>query len=379
MNRQWTATIGLTVAAVGAMAAGFALRSATAPAPVVTASAPESLRQESGGMVARSGPAMPAPSAAPDAAVAASPAPAPAPAPAAQGLIRAAPRFDVVRVGRDGAAVVAGRGEPGATITLMVDGKPVGTVSADANGQFVILPPPFAEGERSLSLASKAKDGVDAVSSQSVTVLGAEGAGRVVALAEPGAPTKILSDSAPVANGETRIRTVEAEQGGAFYASGAAPAGATVRLYLNGGMVAETKATEKGVWSVRIEKGMTPGAYDVRADHVDAAGKVAARAQVAFDYPSPTAPPAPGVKPIAVAEKGAPAAAPEPAAEAKAAGTTVAVRTKQVMRGDSLWRLSARLYGSGRRYTEIYAANAQQIRNPDLIYPGQTLVAPEKP
>jgi nucleoid-associated protein YgaU len=376
MNRRWTATIGLTVAAVGAMAAGFALRSATTPAPLVTASAPESLRQESGGMVARSGPAMPAPSAAPD--VAAAPAPASSPAPVQQGLIRAAPRFDVVRVGRDGAAVVAGRGEPGATITLMVDGKPVGTVSADANGQFVILPPPFAEGERSLSLASKAKDGVDAVSSQSVTVLGAEGAGRVVALAEPGAPTKILSDSAPVPNGETRIRTVEAEQGGAFYASGAAPAGATVRLYLNGGMVAETRASEKGVWSVRIEKGMTPGAYDVRADHVDAAGKVAARAQVAFDYPASTVAPAPGAKPAA-AEKGAPAAAQDQAAEAKAAGTTVAVRTKQVMRGDSLWRLSARLYGSGRRYTEIYAANAQQIRNPDLIYPGQTLVAPEKP
>ncbi|RXL47215.1 LysM peptidoglycan-binding domain-containing protein, partial [Citrobacter sp. AAK_AS5] len=59
--------------------------------------------------------------------------------------------------------------------------------------------------------------------------------------------------------------------------------------------------------------------------------------------------------------------------------TVAQVRTQQVTRGDSLWRMSAKLYGSGLRYTEIYAANAGQIRNPNLIYPGQIFVAPEKP
>ena len=45
--------------------------------------------------------------------------------------------------------------------------------------------------------------------------------------------------------------------------------------------------------------------------------------------------------------------------------------------GDSLWAISAHLYGNGLRYAQIYAANAGQIRNPSLIYPGQIFVLPQ--
>ena len=44
--------------------------------------------------------------------------------------------------------------------------------------------------------------------------------------------------------------------------------------------------------------------------------------------------------------------------------------------GNNLWRLARRTYGSGVRYTEIYEANKDQIRDPDLIYPGQVFVLP---
>jgi nucleoid-associated protein YgaU len=47
-----------------------------------------------------------------------------------------------------------------------------------------------------------------------------------------------------------------------------------------------------------------------------------------------------------------------------------------VARGDNLWQISQRIYGKGYRYTEIYGANQQQIRNPHLIYPGQVFVLP---
>ena len=52
------------------------------------------------------------------------------------------------------------------------------------------------------------------------------------------------------------------------------------------------------------------------------------------------------------------------------------VNTAIVSRGDSLWRISHRIYGQGLRYTVIYDANQEQIRNPDLIYPGQVFVLP---
>jgi nucleoid-associated protein YgaU len=47
-----------------------------------------------------------------------------------------------------------------------------------------------------------------------------------------------------------------------------------------------------------------------------------------------------------------------------------------VSRGDSLWSISRAAYGAGLRYAAIYRANHNRIRNPDHIYPGQTLVLP---
>jgi nucleoid-associated protein YgaU len=44
--------------------------------------------------------------------------------------------------------------------------------------------------------------------------------------------------------------------------------------------------------------------------------------------------------------------------------------------GNSLWRISRVIYGQGVQYTVIYQANKEQIRNPDLIYPGQIFATP---
>ena len=37
---------------------------------------------------------------------------------------------------------------------------------------------------------------------------------------------------------------------------------------------------------------------------------------------------------------------------------------------------AGQLYGEGFRYTAIYSANREQIRDPNKIYPGQTLTMP---
>ena len=54
------------------------------------------------------------------------------------------------------------------------------------------------------------------------------------------------------------------------------------------------------------------------------------------------------------------------------------IATTTVARGDSLWRLSRLRYGVGTRYAVIYKANRQQIRNPNLIHPGQIFVLPAR-
>ena len=48
-----------------------------------------------------------------------------------------------------------------------------------------------------------------------------------------------------------------------------------------------------------------------------------------------------------------------------------------VQPGNNLWTLARIHYGSGVQYTQIFNANSDLIRDPDLIYPGQILGLPE--
>ena len=50
--------------------------------------------------------------------------------------------------------------------------------------------------------------------------------------------------------------------------------------------------------------------------------------------------------------------------------------TYTVKKGDCLWNIAKKYYGNGAKYTKIYEANKDKIRNPNLIYPGQVLTIP---
>lgn len=50
----------------------------------------------------------------------------------------------------------------------------------------------------------------------------------------------------------------------------------------------------------------------------------------------------------------------------------------RVKEGDCLWFIARAYLGRGREWREIYAANRDQIRNPDLIYPGQVFTIPRR-
>jgi nucleoid-associated protein YgaU len=243
-----------------------------------------------------------------------------------------------------------------------------------------------------------------------------------------------VAAAAPSPTAQAQIRTAEVEAGGRFYATGNAAPGSTVRLYLNGSHVADASTAADGKWSLKISKGVNAGKYTLRADVVGENDKVISRAEVPFEAPvavaaavprapAPVQPPAPPVSanpntglpgqsalasgptptsPAPTGEQAQPAVAASPSASAQAqpmpanpsasagppAGTVVAangptsnpivpeISTATVSHGDSLWRISRVRWGAGKRYTVIYEANAAQIRNPDLIYPGQVLVMP---
>ena len=51
-------------------------------------------------------------------------------------------------------------------------------------------------------------------------------------------------------------------------------------------------------------------------------------------------------------------------------------QTYTVVKGDSLSKIAKRFYGDAQQWRKIYEANQDQIKNPDLIHPGQTFRIP---
>ncbi len=58
--------------------------------------------------------------------------------------------------------------------------------------------------------------------------------------------------------------------------------------------------------------------------------------------------------------------------------TTVEYKVEyyEIKKGDTLWKVATEFLGNGARYTEIFEANREVIKNPDLIYPGQKIRIP---
>lgn len=73
-------------------------------------------------------------------------------------------------------------------------------------------------------------------------------------------------------------------------------------------------------------------------------------------------------------ERPPPAAAPPPPAGGTAAAA--GARTYEVRPGDSLSRIARQFYGDANQWPRIHEANRDQIKDPDLIHPGQKLVIP---
>jgi len=302
------------------------------------------------------------------------------------------PSFDVARIEPNGETVIAGRAAPGATVELLRNGEPHDRAVADQSGQFVIVPSPLPPGTYDLTLRARQPDGKLITSKQSVTVaLEPNRSDRpVVALMTPDKPTVVLSQPAPSkteAVATVVVEAVEIEASGKFHVSGRARPGASARLYLNDSFVASATAAADGRFSVTINEGIGRGNYRVRLDEIDSkTGAVRGRAEVPFNASDPVvtastqARTPQSTRPDSATQPQLADATATAVPDAAKPSTVVVpkVTTTTVSRGDSLWRISQLTYGAGTRYATIYKANREQIRNPNLIYPGQTFVIPSQ-
>ncbi len=182
----------------------------------------------------------------------------------------------------------------------------------------------------------------------------------------PAASSTVVTPTAAAPAADTpvvSVAAVEADTAGNLFVAGTTDSKEPVRVYVDGSLIGQTRPNPDGTWLLETQREMPAGTYNVRADQVDRTGEVIARAEVPFEREIE----------VAVLRPSALASATEGAA---VSGDAPALERVIIKRGDNLWRIARETWGKGVRWSTIYAANKDQIRNPHWIYPGQVFIIP---
>jgi nucleoid-associated protein YgaU len=292
-------------------------------------------------------------------------------------------------------------------VTLLDGDRELAVVDVDASGQWaaIVDRPPLAAGAHDLRLVQRQQGGETVQSDRTITVIVPQAPATVAAApvpspvpppsapppassaqppssvppasqppsvtapapapgttpgAAPAPPAQPLVLSTPRAGGPSTViqapggpdtlarsgklvlGAVDYDEQGRLTVTGQGPPGTTMRLYVDNQAVGDATVGADGQWSMQPAQAVAVGKRTVRVDQLGADGSVASRLEVPFERM-----------------------------------TLVRPGVVTVVRGDSLWNIARSRYGDGLRYTVIYEANKGQIKDPDLIYPGQTFVIPK--
>lgn len=329
------------------------------------------------------------------------------------------PIFDIVRAEPDGSLVMAGRAEPGWTVSVESGGKEVGRATADENGEWIIdRAKRLDKGEHSLGLSARSPNGERTVFSPQRLALSLSDpkAGQpLVALTEEGKATRVLqvppaaepssntaglsspqtakfeaSPAKPAASGQKAgapehqvgFASVDYEDAGEksmLHLNGHAQPGSRVMLYVDNQFAGAATVDATGSWNFTKNRQLGGGSHALRADLVGKDTQVLARAEVEFNRVPPTA--------AALAEVdsktsdyyvGAGGQKPDGARQASADALDPQKTNVVIVRaGDTLWQIAQRHYGDGAKFTQIFQNNRDQIRNPNWIYPAQKFELPQ--
>jgi nucleoid-associated protein YgaU len=258
--------------------------------------------------------------------------------------------FDLVQVSPDGMAVVAGQSRPEASIAVLDGDIVLGETVADKAGSWVMNPAkPLASGNRNLRLRMIEKGQKEAiVADKTIVVLvpdRQDGQPATVAMIDGKTGVTRIMQRAGNFDG-VAIDLLEQPLNKPAILRGQANKPGTVRLYAADKLIGEAIADGNGQWSIPLPLNF---GEEIRADLVGADNKVLSRAIVNIAE--------------MMADSGGSANADQ--------GQIVVIRP-----GNNLWRIASQTYGDGFQYRLIFEANKNQIRNPDLIYPGQVLALP---
>ena len=281
-------------------------------------------------------------------------------------IINFKPVFDIVRVGRKGTGVIAGRAQPHSDVQIFAENKGnqklIGEAIADRNGEWVLIfDEALDDGPTELSLKSKIRGSIEIQSSEVVIVvvpkknldnfMSDEGNGVVAVLIsrEGVSASRILQRSRTVniqdLSKGLALDAIDYSSEGKINITGRASSGAKVRIYLDQVFLKEALANDNGLWHYSARRVLDDEKHIVRIDQLLLGDDAEVRIEQSF---------------IPFKEN-----------NFKDAKGSVIVRP-----GNSLWHIARKLYGKNYHYTIIFGVNRALIQDPNLIYPGQKINLP---
>ena len=254
--------------------------------------------------------------------------------------------FDIIRITKNGDAVLAGRSLPGIRFGLYDKNLKIAEIASDANGEWVwTSQEAMIPGAKEFNLIYLDKNGKQHTSDQSIVVFIEENKGSepfVLKSDKEGNSNSLVLNLEDLTD-DFSLDLVEYSPKGRLMLSGRSKMSDKILLFLNDYFIGESLPDSTGLWTFlsndSYEYKKANLRLEVSANNLDSKKSFVTDI---FDHDLDNM-------------KG---------------------KSLIVQPGNSLWRISRSILGGGVLYTEIFKNNIEIIKNPDLIYPGQVLKLP---
>ncbi len=277
-------------------------------------------------------------------------------------------KLEVVRVRPDGSLVIAGKGLPNSKLEIISNSEVISVTKSDKIGEFVAVPQKqLNSGEYFLSFRLTTEDNrvIIAKKAVAINVTGKEDDIPIVAIVDSQgklgakviqAPGLEKKDENNKVHKKTKTEFIKEPQikilaithdskVGQLVLSGIAYNGVQVNAGFTGKDTSSTKIINSE-WTLSIPGKLIAGKQKVFAVLLGKNGKMLSENSISISGKSIE----------------------------NANGKTLII----VQKGDALWNIAYQRLGLGNRYIDIVELNKDKIKNPDLIYPKQLFIIPNK-
>ena len=254
--------------------------------------------------------------------------------------------FDIVRITKNGDAVIAGRAKPNQMINLFDGDEKLANITSDANGEWVWTSEfPLEHGIKKLYLKYLEND-VLYNSEQTILIFLDKDSEKEPVVFKTTMNGRGKSEMLNLEEIEQNITLdfVEYSPTGKVLVSGRSEANKEISFFFDDDLVGKSLVDKNGLWEFEYDKKIKFGKIDLRIDLLTNNEIISMSTPIFMENMA---------KIINNSEN-----------------------RIVVQPGNSLWRIARKTLGGGVFYSEIYKKNALKIKNPDMIFPGQVFDLP---